>query len=153
MKYIILLLLVLIGTGVQAQKLDSLFFNLYTDSLKKGTYNYINVDGKFSDGRYLPLTEKELLFSASAGKFKGNSLFVDSSITDEKITVTAVLKADSSVKKNVTIYIKTYEPDEPLKTIEDIFPDSKRPKNRRGLNKEGSIAVPERLQSNPVHLF
>ena len=37
---------------ISAQNLDSIFFNLYTDSLKKGTYNYINVDGQFTDGAF-----------------------------------------------------------------------------------------------------
>ena len=76
---------------VSAQTLDSIFFNLYTDSLKKGTYNYINVEGHFTDGTYLPLSNKELKFTSSAGKFNGNSLFIDSSFTDDKVTVKAVV--------------------------------------------------------------
>ena len=28
----------------KAQKIDNIFVNLYTYSLKKGTYNYINID-------------------------------------------------------------------------------------------------------------
>ena len=58
----------------KAQKIDSIYFHPYTDSLKKGTYNYINVDGKLSDGRWLPMTPKEVDFTSSAGKFSGNSL-------------------------------------------------------------------------------
>ena len=88
MKNIVITILLLItGHFVSAQTLDSIFFNLYTDSLKKGTYNYINVEGHFSDGTYLPLSNKELKFSSTGGKFNGNSLFIDSSFTDDKVTV------------------------------------------------------------------
>lgn len=106
---------------VKAQKVDSLFFNLYTDSLKIGTYNYINVDGKFSNGRYLPLTEKELVFTASAGKFDGNSLFLDSCIKVPKVTVKVSLKDNPSIWKEITIYIKQSQEVERLRTVEEIL--------------------------------
>ena len=108
-KLLTIIFILCAGHSVTAQKLDSLFFNLYTDSLKKGTYNYINVDGKFSDGRYLPLTAKELVFSCDAGKFEGNSLFLDSSVRIDKVVVKVALKSDSSVSRERTIYIKKYE--------------------------------------------
>ena len=66
------------------QTLDSIFFNLYTDSLKKGTYNYINVVGHFTDSSYLPLSSKEIKFTSTAGTFNGNSLYIDSSFHEEK---------------------------------------------------------------------
>ena len=59
---------------VKAQKVDSLFFNLYTDSLKIGTYNYINVDGKLSNGSWLPLDSMQVIFTSSTGKMTGNIL-------------------------------------------------------------------------------
>ena len=115
---------------IEAQKLDSLFFTLYTDSLKKGTYNYINVDGKYSNGRYLPLTDKDLVFTASAGSFEGNSLFVDSSITEEKILVTVRLKANPAIQRSLYIYIKQYDPPVELPTREDMLPKKSKGRNR-----------------------
>ncbi len=41
--------------NVKAQNIDSIYFHLYTDSLKKEVHNYINVDGLLQNGRYLPL--------------------------------------------------------------------------------------------------
>ena len=74
MKSVVLTLSILSFVIVShAQKVDSIFFHLYTDSLKKGTYNYINVDGKLDNGRWLPLTAKEIDFTATAGNFEGNS--------------------------------------------------------------------------------
>ena len=60
---------ILAATLLKAQKVDSIYFHLYTDSLKKGTYNYINVDGKLSDGTWKPLTAKDILFSSSSCEF------------------------------------------------------------------------------------
>jgi hypothetical protein len=106
---------------IKAQKVDSIYFNLYTDSLKKGTYNYINVDGKLSNGHWLPLTAKEISFSASTGVFDGNSLLVDKEASIEKVTVKAVLKANTSIYKETTIYIKKMADNERLKTTEEIM--------------------------------
>lgn len=125
-KLTIITVLLLAFSHLHAQKLDSLFFNLYTDSLKKGTYNYINVDGRFSDGRYLPLTAKELIFSCDAGKFEGNSLFLDSTVKLEKVVVKVSLKTDTAVSRERTIYIKKYEDLSGLKTMEQVMPGKRR---------------------------
>jgi hypothetical protein len=81
-------------------------FNLYTDSLKKGTYNYINVEGHFTDGTYLPLGNKELKFTSSGGKFNGNSLFIDSAFANEKVRIKAVVIRNPRLAKEIEIYIK-----------------------------------------------
>jgi len=109
------------GYTVKAQKPDSLFFNLYTDSLKKGTHNYINVDGKFSNGQWLPLTTKHLTFSSTGGKFEENSLFIDKDFKEDSVTITVALKNDNNVRKTITIYIKKKEDNEKLKTDEEIL--------------------------------
>ena len=120
-----------VAQPLRAQKVDSLFFNLYTDSLKIGTYNYINVDGKYSNGRYLPLTSKELTFTSTGGKFDGNSLFIDSSFRDPKVTVKVTLKENPLLWKEITIYIKQSNEVERLRTVEEILntPPKKKKKN------------------------
>lgn len=104
----ILLLVVLITAAqiLNAQKIDSLFFNLYTDSLKKGSWNYINVDAKLSNGRYIPLTTEQLNIKISAGKLEGNSVWLDWDFKPEFVTVDIVLKKNPSVKKSITIWVK-----------------------------------------------
>ncbi|MFT3824114.1 MAG: hypothetical protein QM731_09340 [Chitinophagaceae bacterium] len=119
---------------LHAQKVDSIFFHLYTDSLKKGTYNYINVDGKLSNGRWQPLTSKEVSFSCSSGSFDGNSLFLDSAIKEDKIIVTAILKQDTTIRKTTAIYIKTAEPTEQLKTVNEVMQGQSAPAGRRKRN-------------------
>ncbi|HEY1202814.1 MAG TPA: hypothetical protein VGE79_17630, partial [Niastella sp.] len=98
-----LLLITAAGTVVRAQQVDSIFFHLYTDSLKKGTHNYINVDGKMSNGRWQPLTNKEIDFTSSYGKFEGNSLIIDTAFKGEKVTVKADLKNNTAIWKETTI--------------------------------------------------
>ena len=106
---------------VSAQTLDSIFFNLYTDSLKKGTYNYINVEGHFTDGTYLPLSNKELKFTSTGGKFNGNSLFIDSAFSDEKVRIKAVVIRNPRLAKEIDIYIKKSPDNEKLPTMDEVM--------------------------------
>ena len=120
-KTLILILLGFTANAAFSQKVDSIYFNLYTDSLKKQVHNYINIDGKFSNGRWLPLTEKDILFSSTEGKFEGNSLILDSSCTAKKVTIKAVLKSNPAIWREVTVYIKTSPDNERLKTMEEVL--------------------------------
>lgn len=92
-----------------AQKVDSIYFHLYTDSLKKGTHNYINVDGKLSNGRWKPLSAQEIEFSASGGVFSGNELFIPFDFSAEKVVVKAVYRQRPELWREVTIWIKRKE--------------------------------------------
>ena len=91
---------------LKAQKIDSLFFNLYTDSLKKGSWNYINVDAKLSDGKYIPLTHEQLNIKVSNVKLQGNSVWIDWDFKDDSVVVNVELKKDVSVRRSITIWIK-----------------------------------------------
>jgi hypothetical protein len=122
--------LILCGTLVRAQQLDSLFFNLYTDSLKKGTHNYINVEGRYSDGSYLPLGDKDVKFTSSYGKFSGNSLFIDSAIKVEKVKVKVQAIKNAALSDEIIIYIKQYEPYERLPTVEEVLKGEKKKKRK-----------------------
>ena len=115
----------LIGPAIlgNAQKVDSIFFHLYTDSLKKGTHNYINVDGKTSEGKWKPLTGKDIDFTTTYGKFEGNELILPDECTVEKLTVKAILKANPTLWKEVTIWIKKKPDPEILPTKEEILKD------------------------------
>ena len=122
MKKILITISILMAANfVNAQILDSIFFNLYTDSLKRGTHNYINVEGRFSDGTYLPLSDKELKFSSTGGKFNGNSLFIDSAFAGEKVTVKAVVIRNPRLTKEIDIYIKKSPDNEILPTIDEVL--------------------------------
>ena len=112
-----------------AQKIDSIYVHLYTDSLKKGTYNYINIDGKLSNGRYLPLDTTDILFSSRDGKFYGNSLYIEPDFPKEKVNIKAVLKSNPAMYKEFDIYIKKIPNPTRLKTLDEILNEQK--KNRK----------------------
>ncbi len=134
-KFIPLALLTVLGMQGYGQHIDSIYFHLYTDSLKKGVHNYINVDGKLSNGKWMPLTDKEIKFSSSYGVFVGNSLIIDSAFTGEKVTVRAVLRSNPKIWKEVTIYMKKNTRPEKLKTVEEILnrkPAAKKRKQKKG---------------------
>jgi len=116
------------ASGINAQKIDSINFHLYTDSLKKGQHNYINVDGKLSNGNWLPLTDKEIRFSCSSAKFEGNELIIPENFTEEKVVVTATLKSKPAISIQKIIWIKQ-KPDPELPKKEEIIHKGKR-KNR-----------------------
>ena len=121
MKKLVTILIVLSAFTASAQKVDSIYFNLYTDSLKKGVHNYINVDGKLTNGTYQPLMSNEVAFTSSAGRWEGNSLIVDSAYKQDSVVITASLKEHPEVKKNVTIYLKKIVTEAPLKTEKELL--------------------------------
>ncbi len=104
----------------KAQKIENIYVNLYTDSLKKGTYNYINIDGRLSNGKYIPLDSNQLIFSSSYGKFYGNSLLIDRDCTEEKVTIRVKMRDNPDVIKEFVMYIKK-KADGKLPTVEEIM--------------------------------
>ena len=132
----ILFFFLLVGLTLpgRAQKIDCIFFHLYTDSLKKGTHNYINIDGKTSDGKWIPLTHKQIDFSTSYGKFEGTELVLPDTCLVEKLTVKAVLKSNPSLSKEIVIWIKKIPDPELLPTKEEVL-KNKPQKNQRSRDK------------------
>lgn len=131
MKLSTLIIAVMFSFGAKAQKVDSIFFNLYTDSLKKGVHNYINVVAKLSDGSYYPLTADEVTFTSCAGKWEGNSLIIDSAYQRDSVVVHAALKKDTSKKKSITIYMKKMLVEPELKTQQELLDEWNR-KSKKG---------------------
>lgn len=131
MKQFLLIISLVAGNFVKAQKIDSIYVNLYTDSLKKGTYNYINIDGRLSNGRYLPLDNNDLTFTTSAGEFKGNSLWINKDCKENKVSIKVILKSNPLLHKEFDIYIKQLPDNEKLKTKEEILNEMKKSKKNK----------------------
>jgi len=102
----VILFLALLPARSFSQSIDSISMNLYTDSLKKGQHNYINIDGKFSNGRWLPLSSKEIEFTCSSASFEGNELIIPENFREKKVIVKAVLRANPRLYIERTIWIK-----------------------------------------------
>ncbi|MEP6512252.1 MAG: hypothetical protein ABJA79_00185 [Parafilimonas sp.] len=92
-------------------------------------YNYINVDGKLSSGRYIPLNNTTITFSSSAGNWDGNSLIIDPSYTKDSVEVKAYFKQNPQLSKYIIIYIKKKADDDALKTEKEIMDEIKKNKN------------------------
>jgi hypothetical protein len=137
-KNLLLSLLLVFITIAHAQKakVDSIYFHLYTDSLKKGVHNYINVDGKLSDGRWIPLMAKDISLTTTGGQFEGNDLVIPRDFAAESVTVTAFLKSNPAVTKQVTIFIKKKENDELLKTNDEIMNEVRKQPARKSKKKQ-----------------
>lgn len=130
-KFLLLVLICAFCSPIFAQKVESIHFHLYTDSLKKGQHNYINVDGKLSNGKWTPLTAKDLDFTCAEAKFEGTELVIPENFAPLKVTVKATLKSNPSLVIERTIWIKQ-KPDPPLPTQEEVIRDYKRnQKNKR----------------------
>jgi hypothetical protein len=122
MRLVMLMLLVICFVAYgKAQQIESIEFHLYTDSLKKGVYNYINIDGKMSDGSWRPLNTKLVQLSCNTGTWDGNSLIIDSSYAKDSVVVTATMKGNTALQKTVTIYMKKNLMDPKLKTEEELL--------------------------------
>lgn len=131
MKRTLLLLLVTISVSpLFAQKVDSIYFHLYTDSLKKGQHNYINVDGKLTNGRWLPMTAKDVVFSCNEAQFQGNELVIPMDFKLEKVTIRASLRSNPFMVIEKTIWIKL-KPDGDLPTRDQIMNNPQTPKKTR----------------------
>ena len=133
LKTLLFSLLIAVATFTKAQKIDSIYVHLYTDSLKKGTYNYINIDGKLSNGRFLPLDTTDLVFTSTDGKFYGNSLYIPPDFRKNKVYIKAVLKSNPAIYKQFDIYIKKKPDPATLKTMDEILsePTSTTKRKRR----------------------
>ncbi|HPZ87485.1 MAG TPA: hypothetical protein PLQ32_05250 [Flavihumibacter sp.] len=135
MKKIYTILLLFVAAKTQAQSLayDSLAFHLYTDSLKRNTHNYINVDGRLKSGGWLPLTDKQVQFRCAQGVFDGNSLMIDSTFKGNAVQVTVTDKRNPALTQTRTIYIKQAPDTERLKTMEEVMQNSggSSPRRRR----------------------
>ena len=128
-KALLFIILIASVSALSAQKVDSIYFHLYTDSLKKGQHNYINVDGKLSNGHWLPLTSKDIQFSCATAEFEGNELIIPENFKEEKVTVKAVLKSNKDVWIEQTVWIKK-RPDGALPTRDEVM-KSKPRRNKR----------------------
>jgi len=132
----LVLLITSIAAHTKAQQIQSIEFHLYTDSLKKGVHNYINVDGKMSDGSWRPLGSKQIQFTSNTGTWDGNSLIIDSSYNKDSVVVTAALKENSAMQKTITIYMKKNLTNPRLKTEEELMNelnnDSGKGRRKRG---------------------
>ena len=135
LKIFISALLLCTGYAADAQKVEKMFVNLYTDSLKKGTHNYINVDGLMSTGNYLPLDSTKIILSCNKARFFGNSLVIPFENHEEKYTIKVSMRSDPKQFEEFVMYVKKAE-DPLLKTESEVLAEMKANKKKKVKIKE-----------------
>jgi hypothetical protein len=124
LKTLLLAIFIIFPFASNAQTIDKIFVNLYTDSLKKGTLNYINIDGQLSNGRYLPLDSTKIIFTCVQANFTGNSIIIPADFLEEKVTIKTTLKSNPTIFKEFDVYIKKMD-DPPLKSANEVLQETK----------------------------
>lgn len=101
-------------------------FNHYTDSVKRNIRYYMNVEGKFSSGRILPLDTVQLRFRTSAGTVMGQDVLVEQNDTARTVIM------EAWYKPNQDLYIRS---EVPIKIMPDPDlpppPGQPKPRGRR----------------------
>lgn len=106
-------------TDMQLPYLTNIRFHHYTDSLKRGEYFYLNVEGIYSSGRILPLDTSRIRFTVKGAELRGQDVLLDRNDTTTKfISAEAVYRLNSSMKISTVIPVKQ-APDDPSLLIKD----------------------------------
>jgi len=94
-------------TTLSIPHVESIRFNHYADSLKRGIRFYLNVEGVFSSNQIFPLDTANIKFQTSKGQLLGQDLLLDPNDAATRfITVTAIYKKDTSMSISSTIPVK-----------------------------------------------
>lgn len=97
--------------------LTGMRFNHYADSIKRNIRYYMNVEGKFSSGRILPLDTVQVRFRTSAGTVIGQDVLVEQNDTAKTVIMEAWYKPDPDLYIRSEVPIKIMpDPDLPPPT-------------------------------------
>lgn len=140
-KFLFLVLSFILGYQLSAQSIVDIRFNLYADSVKTTIDNYINVEAKLSDGRFIPLTSENIIFKSDYGYWEGNSLVLSKEKNIFKVNISAQLRDNPSKNISTTVYVQQY-PDAGAFLSEENFMKNQR--NRQ---------QPVRQQRTPRRIF
>jgi hypothetical protein len=90
----------------RSEELKRIYFNMYTDSIKTVLNYYVNVEGEFRNGKYLPLDTNTVIITADNGIMSGNEWIAPKDIRFEKVTFRVVSKGNSKLRDEVTVWLK-----------------------------------------------
>ena len=91
----------------QGSRLKRIYFNLYTDSLKPVLNYYVNVEGEFANGRFLPLDTNDVTLTCDHGTLAGMEWVIPKTPVDYPcITFRVISKTNPALRDSVTIFIQ-----------------------------------------------
>jgi hypothetical protein len=88
------------------EQLKRIYFNLYTDSIKTILDFYLNVEGEYRDGRFLPLDTSQVVFSTDQGSMRGNAWKPPAHIDFEKVHFEVRAKGRPELHDSITVWLK-----------------------------------------------
>lgn len=111
-------------------RLLRLYFHPYTDSIKPVLNYYVNVEGEYAGGRILPLDTSDIILHADAGSMAGNEWILPKKIDFEKVTFTAISRADATLRDTVTLWIQKWKDPRDAADYRDPDEESANPRRR-----------------------
>lgn len=132
-KAFILLTLIPLSASAAGRRdtrdLKRVFFNLYTDSIKTVLNYYVNVEGEFRDGSYLPMDTSYVTISADQGTMSGNEWIAPKDIHFEKVVFTVKVRNREDLRDTITVWLKRFKDPRDAPDYEDMelpYPGSER---------------------------
>lgn len=89
--------------------LEDIYFNMYTDSIKPILNYYVNLEGKFSNGRVFPLDTSFATITADQGTMNGYEWILPKEHNFDSVTFVAISKLNPAITKSKTLYLKKYK--------------------------------------------
>lgn len=135
--FLLFWLLAGVSAGAFAQRrpqLKSVYFNLYTDSLKPVLNYYVNVEGQTISGNYLPLDTSDVILTANWGEMQGNAWVIPRVLLYDSVTFTAVSRQNPALHDRITIWMQKWKDprDEPgYEEPQEPFPENTSRRRRR----------------------
>lgn len=107
-----------------------IYFNLYTDSIKTVLNYYVNVEGEYPDGSFLPLDTSVIAFSYDNGKMLGNEWIAPKQIDFKTVSFRVWLREAPQVSDSIKVWMKQgIDPRDSMELPQE--PEEIRKRNRR----------------------
>lgn len=98
-----------IPVTLQLPTLEDVSVNLYTDSIKPILNYYLNVEGRFSNGRVFPLDTNFVTVTSNEGRMNGLEWILPKDRDFEKVTFIVTNKFRPADSEQVTLYLKKHK--------------------------------------------
>lgn len=89
--------------------LEEIRINAYTDSIKPILNYYLNVEGKFTNGKVYPLDAGYVTVTADNGTMKGLEWVAPKERNFEKVNFTVTNRFEPADVKTITLYLKKFK--------------------------------------------
>lgn len=90
-------------------RLVRIYFNPYADSIKTVLNYYVNVEGEYSDGSFLPLDSSEMILTCDQGRLAGNEWVIPKMLDFQKVTFTVMARENPRLRDTITLWLQKWK--------------------------------------------